>query len=82
MQLFNLSNHCAYFELKNCRKKNELSKKINNINLIKGRDLSFMKLYDTLKFDELHSSYAEGKQPTIIKKKESETTIEEKQNNN
>lgn len=41
-----------------------------------------MKLYDTLKFDELHSSYAEGKQPTIIKKKESETTIEEKQNNN
>jgi hypothetical protein len=43
----------------------------------KGKDSCFVKLYDTLKFDELHTNY-EGKQPTVIKKKESETTIEEK----
>jgi hypothetical protein len=43
-----------------------------------GKDSCFMKLYDTLKFDELHTTYTEGKQPAVIKKKESETTIEEK----
>jgi len=68
--------YCANFELKSYLKANDLGKRISNLKENKAKRSCLIKLYDTVKFDLLHTSYFEGKESATKKKNESETTIE------
>ena len=83
LDLANLSLHCANFELRNSLKTNELKKKVVSCKLNETkRRSSFLKLYDTVKFDLYHNNWIEQKDTGLKKvRSESETMIEEKENN-
>ena len=82
LDLNNLSLHCANYELRHSLRNKELKRKVMKESR-EGPNGSFMKLFDTLRFDLFHNNEINDKEPVLKGKKssESETTIEEKENN-
>ena len=80
LALKGLSLHCANFELRHSLKTKELKQKVSQLRESEESKGPFMELYDTLHFDLLHNNQVE---PFLKLKKssESETMIEEKENN-
>ena len=75
-----LQLHCANYELRHSLKTKELKKKVSTMRECDDENSCFLQLYETLHFDLLHNNQVE---PFLKLKKnsESETMIEEKENN-